>query len=136
MKPIREVYPDTGYGYFSVGDYNPLLESFGYEILLHVDDDDYQGDSLLLFRDGERYGILIFGWGSCSGCDALQACSNYEEVEELRTSLHEQIRWGTKDQILWYFQNHDWKGDWMWHAKEGQKFITEAIKLLLGGESS
>ena len=69
---------------FGFCDYRPMIDSFGYEILLQVDDKDYQGDSRLLFRDVSRYGILIFGWGSCSGCDSLQACESLEDVEKLR----------------------------------------------------
>ena len=63
MRPITEVYSDESY----FGDYQPLLESFEYDILLQIDDNDYQGDSRLLFKDGDRFGILTFGWGSCSG---------------------------------------------------------------------
>ena len=64
MKPIREVYKDCGDdGWFSVYEYTPLLESLGCDICLQVDDDNYQGDSRVLFRSGNRWGILIFGWG-------------------------------------------------------------------------
>lgn len=89
MKPISDVYPDAGeYGYFGVYDYGPLIESIGHEVLVKVDDDDYQGDSNVLFRRADgAFGYLNFGWGSCSGCDALQACDSYEDLESLRNSL-------------------------------------------------
>jgi hypothetical protein len=88
MKPIKEVYSpheylfDYGGGaYFSAPyDYDPLLESFGYEILLKIDDDDYQGDSRLLFKDGKQYGLLIFGWGSCSAGDRAPAAMRFKLV--------------------------------------------------------
>lgn len=58
-------------------------------------DGDYSGDSVILFRrpsDG-AFGILEYGWGSCSGCDALQGCDTVEEVNDLRDSLFESIKW-------------------------------------------
>lgn len=56
--------------------YQPIMDSFG-NIILQVDDNDYQGDSRLLYREDDRIGFLQFGWGSCSGCDSLQACHSY-----------------------------------------------------------
>lgn len=135
--PIREVYPDAvrilpdGSSYWCTeGDYEPLLRSFGYETLLQVDDDDYQGDSRVLFRDGDRFGILIFGWGSCSGCDQLKACENYKEIDELRDDLHDCIIWGTAAETLDYLRNHDWEGEFCWHAEETRKFVEQAIAMM------
>ena len=95
-----------------------------------MDDDDYQGDSRVLFRDGERYGVLIFGWGSCSGCDALQACDTYEEVDDLRHQLEGEIVWGTREETLAYIKGKDWAGTFIWHADETKEFLDEAVKLL------
>ena len=129
MKPIREVYPEAAESIFgfSVGDYTPLLESFGYTKLLQVDDNDWQGDSRLLYQDGNRYGVLTFGWGSCSGCDALQGCSTYEEVDTLRTNLHNSIIWRDgKTEMLTYMREHDWQGDYNYSPE----FIEKAITIL------
>ena len=53
-------------------DYTSILNQFGY-IVIKVDDDDYQGDSRVLYEGyKDEVGYLQFGWGSCSGCDALQ----------------------------------------------------------------
>lgn len=133
-KPLIDVYPEPDWrGYFS--EYDPLLASFGYEIVLKVDDDDYQGDSRILYRDGQRFGILTFGWGSCSGCDALQACDNLEEVEELRADLHSQIKWfASPSEALHYINTHDWEGDYCWNQAETHKFISDAKILLAARE--
>ncbi|MBM3314458.1 hypothetical protein FJY71_01255 [candidate division WOR-3 bacterium] len=96
MKPIREVYPDCGKeGAFDApDDYTPLLESIGHQILVSVDEERYEGDSFLIVKDSAgKYGLLIFGWGSCSGCDALQGTRSYQEIEELRQNLIADIRW-------------------------------------------
>ena len=88
MKTAKELYEDKGYWY----DYQPMLEEFG-EILVQVDEDNYQGDSYLLYKRDNQYGFLIFGWGSCSGCDALQSCDNIDEVQELMNQLYSDIKW-------------------------------------------
>lgn len=128
LAAVRAMYPQKN-DYFSVYDYAPLLKSFG-EILLQVDDSDYQGDSRLIYKRGANYGLLIFGWGSCSGCDSLQACNSYEEIEELRKQLENDIKWGTVEELLTYLNTHDWEGDYSWHAEETKQFVAKAKDLL------
>jgi hypothetical protein len=131
MKDIREVYDASESGYFYAYDYSPLLESFGYEIVVQIDEHNYQGDSWLLFRDDNRYGYLCFGWGSCSGCDALQACGSYQEIEALQHELYNAILWfDSLDETLQWFYTHDWEGDYSWSRGEQQQFRTEAINYL------
>lgn len=142
MKNINKVYPEyaekeeANGSFYGPGDYKPLLESFDYEILLEVDDNEYEGDSRLIFKNkdknkGNNYGILIFGWGSCSGCDALQACNSMKEIEELRNKLHQDIKWFKNEkECLKYFNEHDWKGDYNWGQKETQEFIEKGRELL------
>jgi hypothetical protein len=132
MKNIKEVYPDAfGKWCWGCSDYQPMIESLGFEILLAVHDKDYQGDSRYLFQNESRFGILIFGWGSCSGCDSLQACGSYEEVEDLRTQLYNSIIWfDSQFDCLSYFINHDWEGDYCWHMEETREFIINAKEIL------
>ena len=134
MKDIREVYPTTKHSYgeyfWGPSDYTPLLESMGYPIVLRVDDDDYSGDSRLLFKDGDQYGMLLFGWGSCSGCDALQACGNYREIEELRERLLKIIHWGSAQELLDYIEHKDWEVEWSYHTKETRDFVAKAKEIL------
>ena len=150
MRDVREVYmemddwlkreelkheahqgQEEDYYYFHVGSYEPLLASFGHTILLQVDDSDYQGDSRILFlNDKNEYGLLIFGWGSCSGCDALQACSSWKEVTELRDGMADATLWLPKKEMLSYLRTHDWDGDWTGHDENTKKFVAKAIKML------
>lgn len=126
-KQIEEVYPD--FSNYGASDYNPLLQSYGYDIILQVDDQGYEGDTRVIFRDGNRYGLLIFGWGSCSGCDALQACTTLQEVEELRKHLHDKIKWGTAAELLEYIENKDWELEWSW-GETTKKFLEKAKQIL------
>ena len=133
MKPLTEVYKKSEFSSkeFYESDYGPLLESMGWTILLKVDDQDYQGDSRVLFRDGNRYGFLIFGWGSCSGCDALQACDTFEEAEQLRNRLVHDTEWyDSKENCLRRINTKDWELDHSWHAEETKQFIIKAKALL------
>lgn len=107
--------------------YDDLVETHG-TILIETHAGDYQGDSFYLVSNENLYGIIIFGWGSCSGCDALEACSSYEELEELRLSLTP--IWRTKDEIIEYITNHDWEGDYCWHIEELQEFLTKVKEYL------
>lgn len=134
--PIKQLYPDCegeNQSWFNAPyDYNPLLYSIG-NVLLKVDDQDYQGDSRLIYHNPNtgEFGLLIFGWGSCSGCAALQACGSYEDVDKLRTELQQKIQWYPSARELFnYFEIHDWTGDYSWHAEETRHFIEEAKKLL------
>lgn len=77
---------------FGPSNYSPIVDSFG-EVLVRVDDEDYEGDSFVLLKKDGLYGLLIFGWGSCSGCDALQHCESYAEIGELIQKLRTSITW-------------------------------------------
>ena len=124
---VKQLYENERWGWY---DYQPMLDAFG-KIAIQVDDDDYQGDSRLLYDENGKIGVLIFGWGSCSGCDALQACGSLWEVQELCDSLQEDIKWfDDKAQALEYFANHDWQGDYSWHQMETKKFINKCIEYL------
>lgn len=129
MKTAAEIYPDHQYGP-GRWDYGPLLESFG-PVLLRVDDDDYHGNSGVLYRDGDWYGLVIFGWGSCSGCDALYACNTYDEVDAFIRELHSQVRWMRGPEMLRYFQTHNWEGDYSYHAEETRRSVKEGTEILL-----
>lgn len=127
MKPV----PMKSDSYYYT--YAELLESFDVEVLHRVDEDDYQGDSWVLFRDGERYGYLCFGWGSCSGCDALEACCSHVEVTELRDSLWSGIHWEpSREAMLEYVNNKDWSLGYSWHSAEHKKFVADIKKILAG----
>ena len=131
LPPIEAVVDRYGWSNHLWSSYDALIGSFGYEILLQVDDDDYQGDSRILFRDRKRYGYLLFGWGSCSGFDALQACETLQEFDDIRYGLYDGIQWFTNAQeALAFFTEHDWEGDYGFHREEQMEFINRAKDLL------
>lgn len=72
--------------------YDQIVSTFG-NPTAWAHHDDYQGDSIYLIEKDGRLGILTFGWGSCSGCDALEACESQEELDRLQDDLERGIKW-------------------------------------------
>jgi hypothetical protein len=96
--------------------YENLIESQGVKILVEESDSDYQGDSLLLVEGDGGYGLLVFGWGSCSGCDAYEAAYGDEvALQGLAEELIESIKWfPTRAEAVTYIQTgKDWEGSWV-----------------------
>jgi hypothetical protein len=120
------------YGFYEVYDYTPIIEALGYP-LVRVDEDGYQGSTHVLLRSKENedlFGYLTFGWGSCSGCDELQACNSYAELQELIDRFENDVKWDTAPNLYKYFLTHDWNGDWVGHDLTFQEFRTQSERLL------
>jgi len=138
MVDVKELYSEEEYisrysgKYTELYDYDPMINAFG-RVAVRVDTDDYSGDTYILYDNGNKIGHLIFGWGSCSGCDPLQHCESIEEVQELCDKLENSIEWfGSKEEALNWFENHDWKGNWCWFYKECREYIEKAMEYLKG----
>ena len=122
MKSIKELYPYDGkYGdkWDLLSDskpygYDEIIRSMEYEIQVKSKDNGYSGDSFYILRNNlGDWGFLTFGWGSCSGCDALLACETHEELEELRADLNDSIKWfDSKKTLQSYFDDKDWETEW------------------------
>ena len=136
MKDVKILYNailSENDDYFCVGNYEPITEEIGNTVIV-VEDSDYQGDTRILYdnKDG-KIGYLQFGWGSCSGCDALQGCDTWDEVQELADYLEQSVDWfDSKEEALQYFEDHDWEGDYSWHQDEQIEFIFKATEYLRG----
>lgn len=129
MKTAKEVYPEWEEGYGPC-DYSPIVEDFG-TIVIRKDDDDYQGDSRILYDNNGTIGYLRFGWGSCSGCDALQACDTFKDIQDLMDELRGQVMWfDSKTDALKFFETHDWQGDYDWREENREQFVSSAIEYL------
>jgi len=89
--------------------YHGIISSLGVDIVAAASGGDFQGDSMLIVKLSDRYGILTYGWGSCSGCDRLLACNGYEDMVNLRRELMLSIKWGTKEEVIEYLRTKDWE---------------------------
>lgn len=120
--------PNESY-YWGESSYQPMIDDFG-QVLVQVDDNDYQGDTrVAYFKDG-KYGFLNFGWGSCSGCDALQACNSREETAELIEETERSIIWfDTLDELKAYITDELRKQSYYWHEDEWKEFADAVLAL-------
>lgn len=127
--------------------YLTLIKSHGYEVVEHEEFGSYQGDEAALLRDGERWGLSIWGYGSCSGCDELQSIMtsvgyfypdegdvedtrDFTELENLRERMKNAIHWADSKEELakWAteFPEHSW---WSYDAE-----IKGWVNRVLGAE--
>jgi len=74
--------------------YDELLESVNPLVKWTVigDDYNYQGDYFYFGELEDKYYYVVIGYGSCSGCDALQGCGGYLELVDLRDDIKRSIR--------------------------------------------
>jgi hypothetical protein len=125
LSRAKALYPEAGeHTYFDTPcDYDPIIRSFG-EVLVQVDDGDYSGDTRVFLRKNGRYGFLSYGWGSCTGCDALQSCGSYQEIDELIDSLENNIKWfDTLAEAQAYVANDEERqGSYYYHEEEWAEF--------------
>ena len=128
---MERLYPSDGERdyYWGESSYQPMIEDFG-RILVQVDDDDYQGDTRVVYEKDGKHGLLIFGWGSCSGCDALQACNSREETAELIESTEQSIKWfDTLNELIAYVADEDRKTSFYWHEEKWKDFVRQVEAL-------
>jgi hypothetical protein len=113
--------------------YEGLIDSFEVDVLLDGHDDDYQGDSFYLLRDGDGcIGYLNFGWGSCSGCDAYEDArdSGDAALMNLRDELWEDVSWfDSLEDLRVYFKENDVKLKWYGHSSTFKDFLKRVDEL-------
>lgn len=122
IDPLIQLYRERRQrdGYASLS-YDDLLNTAGVGVLASATFGDYQGDTVFLVEENgltfdglnedgtdrfiARRGVVVVGYGSCSGCDALEGALPYghydEEVSESEfvnvIALRDQIAAG----IIW-----------------------------------
>ena len=129
LYPQEEQEQEQEWSYFSEYNYDPIINSFG-EVVLRKTIGEYQGDTYAIVKKGDLLGYLAIGWGSCSGCDALQACSSHDDVARLIGHIASNVRWGSAADLLHYFTTHDWEGDYIYHDEEFKEWKDEVVKWL------
>ena len=76
-----------------------LVASWGYGVVASKTFGSWQGDIAYIFANGDRLGIIVIGYGSCSGCDAFEAATpfgddaDWSQLESLRFEWREAVRW-------------------------------------------
>ena len=135
MIDVKKKFPDTeekGRWLSNLPDYEDIVKCFG-EPIIYIEEDTYQGDTWAIVKRVSKcariYGYIQFGWGSCSGCDALQACSTIEELQDLVNELENSINWMSKKEFVKWATHHDFPGDYAWRDKYFKKFVSQVKSL-------
>lgn len=109
--------------------YEEIVDSWGWEVEAFETFGSYQGDHLALLRDGESVGLVVFGYGSCSGCDELYASEpldedgDWSEVVALRDSLEDEIVWHPSPRALLDWIDANPQNHWWSYDEEVQQWI-------------
>lgn len=98
MSDVEYFYPEESY--------YELVEKNA-DVLIEHTLGSYQGDMLFLLRNGDQFGFLVVGYGSCSGCDSLEACESQEAVDSLAERIYDGIKWFDSFSDLKEYVLHD-----------------------------
>lgn len=100
--------------------YEDMVKCMCDEILFEESTGGYQGDLYYVVRFGREYGLSVIGYGSCSGCDAYEACCNDEDFENLFSDIRSSIRWfPNTESMLAYISNDENKiSNWWMNEDE------------------
>lgn len=121
----------TGYDgeFSSSGNYKDIAKLFGH-VLVEVVGGSYQGDMWFLIENRGKYGFLNVGYGSCSGCDALQACSSFDEANVLIESMENGIQWfNSLKEAQDYISNEDRKTSYFYYEQEWPEFVKKVLEV-------
>ena len=121
--------------------YGRMVESWGFKVLNFSTVGSYQGDHLVLLADGARRGFLVIGYGSCSGCDALQAAepwgydddeADWTDLVKLSDQLRDEIEWRDSGaDMAAYLSGLDPANAWWLHEDESPAIIRRYVSEVL-----
>jgi len=118
------------YSWVSFPDYLEIARSLG-NIVADGEAGDYQGDYYFLLEKDGKYGWLTIGYGSCSGCDALQACVEVSDFQELYDSISRSVQWkDSKEEAIDYLKTKNWRGDFSWYYSDFRDFLKSCANAL------
>lgn len=113
--------------YSSKPSYGDIMGKFG-TVVDSESDNDYQGDTFAIIEREGEFGWLTFGWGSCSGCDSLEAADTHEEMDALVESLWNGIVWHpSREALREWLSSRDWKGQFSWHEEAMKNILIREI---------
>lgn len=92
-------------------EYEMLVKCINTNIEWHIlDIGYYQGDYFYFSQYNNKFYFVCIGYGSCSGCDALMACSNIEDFSNLQDEIKRDIREfdNLEDLVNWIISSTEW----------------------------
>ena len=87
------VFDGTDFEQDEIG-YGDVVDSFGFHVILTERFGTWEGDIVTVLKDDDnRYGFLVIGFGSCSGCDTIQGIRTVPTLKSFAMGLYRDIRW-------------------------------------------
>lgn len=119
-------------------DYEALVKCIDPNIEWHIlDTGGYQGDYWYFALYNSKVYFVNIGYGSCSGCDSLLACSNIKDIKELQDDIKRNIREfdDLKELVEWIVNSTEWwiseKDKILNYIKEEFNFNFEIIQSII-----
>lgn len=121
------------YGGYSLPSYDEIIATFG-DIVKQWEVGSYQGDYIYLLKEGDRYTLSVVGYGSCSGCDALEGLEydmkNMTEEEAQKefnsfVTSFEPMQWYSSIGKLYESLTTPEANKWYFHEEEWEKILFE-----------
>lgn len=118
--------------------YTEIVDNWGYDVIDRKLFGLWQGDIWYVLRYGERYGYVLIGYGSCTGCDALENIDYFYTddearagaINELSDQLQQNIRWfdSKQDFIANVLEAGDEGNDWYWFDTEIKEYTKAFVE--------
>jgi hypothetical protein len=130
MKDVRTIWPDITddrYGSSYPG-YEEIVAQLG-TVVMDAAVGSYQGDIHMIVESAGRYGYVSVSYGSCSGCDALQACESVRQLQDLCDGIEGSVKWfDSPDALAEWFSSRDWEVQVGYDYNGELKTFVEAVK--------
>lgn len=112
--------------------YYEMVTNWDYKIVATECFGDYQGDEVYILEDkhSDKVGLAVIGYGSCGGCDALEAAyGNANELRALSQDLYNNVVWFDDYASFEAFVNSEKvETQWYWYEEEMKQFIKKYSK--------
>lgn len=122
--------------------YEEMVKNWGYEVLSMEQFGSYQpyqGDYAVLLKNGDQYGWVTIGYGSCSGCDTLEYLSyggpegdkRDKEYAEYSETVRNKIRWDSREGLAnWLSDEIIQEGKYSWYEDGYREYVSAAVERL------
>lgn len=126
-KAEKEASKPEYFNVYSMPGYQEMFKAEGLEVLAWETFGSYQGDYAVVVKKDDMLGFVVIGYGSCSGCDAFEACDTKEEYDTLMLDTLSSIQWGGPEAIRSKITNLFDDNNWYRHDNG---FVDSIAKLL------
>ena len=107
---------------FQPPSWSGLFREKGYEVVADEAFGQWQGDYVFVIREAYSempdFGVVVAGFGSCSYCDALQACGSQEDVDALFEQTMASVEWYRNAVDVQYWLLGQARNEMRWYAHE------------------